>query len=340
MQEPIASSQQSNPRPKWLEGMTHFENPNLKKALYQLINTIIPYFLFIGLMILSVQREWPVWITLLLSVPAGAFLVRIFIFFHDCCHGSYLASRKAMHVLGSVMGLLVFTPFEVWRHSHGIHHSTAGNLDRRGIGDVWTMTLAEYKSSTPLRRFGYRLFRHPIVLFILGPLYTFVIAQRFPPKKADKREVKNVLLTDLALLCIAAFAWVTIGIKAYLLIQLPVMFIAGMCGIWLFYVQHQFDPTYWARSEEWESMSAAMQGSSYYKLPAVLQWISGNIGLHHIHHLKPRIPNYNLQPCLDAIPELRLPNPLTLRKSFSAIHLNLWDETLKRLISFREAAHQ
>jgi len=325
-------------RPGWLRNMEPFAQPDLRRATIQLLNTVLPYIGLMSLMAVSAVNAWPVWFTLLLAVPAGAFLVRIFIFFHDCCHGSYLASRKAMHVVGAVLGFLVFTPFGQWRHSHGIHHSTAGNLDRRGIGDVWTMTVEEYKAASPLRRLAYRMFRHPLVLFGLGPLFTFVVVQRFPVRGSSPRQVRSVLLTDLSLLAVVGIASVTIGIKAYLLVQLPVMFIAGMCGIWLFYVQHQFDPTYWARSDEWESMEAAMQGSSFYKLPAVLQWFSGNIGLHHIHHLKPRIPNYNLQACLDAIEELRLPEPLTIRRSFGAVNLNLWDESRKRLLSFRQAA--
>lgn len=325
-------------RPEWIQTMEPFAKPNLKRAVIQLIDTVIPYLSLMTLMTASTILKWPVWVTLLLALPAGAFLVRIFIFFHDCCHGSFLASKKAMHIVGAVLGFLVFTPFGQWRHSHGIHHSTAGNLDRRGIGDVWTMTVDEYRASSPLRRLGYRLFRHPLVLFGLGPLFSFVLVQRIPVRGSSAPQKRSVLLTDLAILIVVALAALTIGIKAYLLIQLPVMFIAGMCGIWLFYVQHQFDPTYWARSDEWESTDAAMQGSSFYKLPAVLQWFSGNIGLHHIHHLKPRIPNYNLQRCLDAVKELRLPDPLTIRKSLGSIGLNLWDETRKRLLSFRQAA--
>jgi len=325
-------------RPEWIRKMEPFAKPDLRRAIIQLINTVIPYLALMTLMAGTVLWRWPVWATLLLALPAGAFLVRIFIFFHDCCHGSYLSSQKAMHIVGAVLGFLVFTPFGEWRHSHGIHHSTAGNLDRRGIGDVWTMTVDEYRVSSPLRRLGYRMFRHPLVLFGLGPLFLFVVVQRIPVRGTSPMQKRSVLLTDLSLLIVVALASATIGIKAYLLIQLPVMFIAGMCGIWLFYVQHQFDPTYWARSDDWESMDAAMQGSSFYKLPAVLQWFSGNIGLHHIHHLKPRIPNYNLQACLEAVKELRLPDPLTIRKSFTSISLNLWDETLKRLLSFRQVA--
>jgi fatty acid desaturase len=210
-------------QPSLVDRLARFEKPSTSMALVQLADTLIPYFALMGLMVFSTLNGWPVWTTLLLSLPAGAFLVRIFIFFHDCCHGSFLASRKAMNALGFFLGVLTFTPFDEWRHSHGIHHSTSGNLDRRGTGDVWTMTLKEY------------------------------------------------------------------------------------------------------------------QGSSFYKLPRLLQWFSGNIGLHHIHHLRPRIPNYRLQACLEQLPELQLPSPLTIRKSLGSIHLNLWDEARHRLLSFHEA---
>jgi acyl-lipid omega-6 desaturase (Delta-12 desaturase) len=324
-------------QPSLAARLVRFEEPSTARAMVQLADTLIPYFALIGLMVFSTRNGWPVWSTLLLSLPAGAFLVRIFIFFHDCCHGSFLASRKAMNALGFFLGVLAFTPFGEWRHSHGIHHTTSGNLDRRGTGDVWTMTLAEYQDSPWQRRMKYRLFRNPLVMFGLGPLFTFVIGQRFPSGKAGRRQVRSVVATDIALLAIALAASLAIGVKAYLLIQLPVMFFAGLGGIWLFYVQHQFDPGYWARTNDWNPEDAAMQGSSFYKLPKLLQWFSGNIGLHHIHHLRPRIPNYNLQACLDHFPELQLPSPLTIRKSIDSVHLNLWDEARHRLLSFREA---
>lgn len=325
-------------QPSLVEKLARFEKPSTARALIQLMNTLIPYFMLIGLMVFSTWKDWPVWVTLLLSLPAGAFLVRIFIFFHDCCHGSFLASRKTMNALGFLLGVLTFTPFSEWRHSHGIHHSTSGNLDRRGTGDVWTMTLKEYQGSSWQLQLKYRLFRNPLVMFGLGPLFTFVIGQRFPARSAGRRQVRSVIYTDIVLLSIALAASFIIGLKAYLLIQLPVMFFAGLGGIWLFYVQHQFDPSYWERTNDWNPVEAAMQGSSFYKLPKLLQWFSGNIGLHHIHHLRPRIPNYNLQTCLDQVPELQLPSPLTIRKSLRSIHLNLWDEARHRLLSFREAA--
>ena len=335
-QEP-RSTEGGQARPEWVSSLASFEKPDARRAVLQLADTLLPYMALMALMVISVTKAWPVWTTLVLALPAGAFLVRLFIFFHDCCHGSYLPSRKAMDALGAALGVLTFTPYGAWRHAHGIHHSTSGNLDRRGVGDVWTLTLDEYRSSTWLRRLGYRLFRHPLVMFGLGPLFAFVVAQRFPAWGSSRRQVASVLYTDLAILAVVLAASLTIGLRTYLLIQLPVMFVAGLLGLWLFYVQHQFDPGYWEHSEEWNSFQAALQGSSFYRLPKVLQWFSGNIGLHHIHHLRPRIPNYNLQECLNAIPELSLPAPLTLRRSLASVRLNLWDEAGKRLLSFREA---
>ncbi len=306
----------------------------------QLTDTLIPYLSLLALMYLTMLWKLPYWITFLLAFPAGALLVRIFIFFHDCGHGSYVASEFGRQVIGNVTGVLTFTSFADWRHAHGIHHSTSGNLDRRGVGDVWTMTLEEYKASTPFRRLRYRMFRNPFVMFGLGPFFTFVVGQRVPNSGSNWKQILSVVLTDLVIAGIIVTSWLTIGIKAYLLIQMPVMLLGGAGGVWLFYVQHQFDPSYWARKEEWGSMEAALQGSSYYKLPKLLQWISGNIGFHHIHHLRPRIPNYNLQACLNAIPELQLTNPLRLWPSLKSVRLKVWDEKRKLLLTFRELARQ
>ena len=219
--------------------------------------------------------------------------------------------------------------------SHAGHHATAEDLDRRGIGDVWTMTVAEYLAASKRQQRAYRLFRHPFVLFVLGPPVLFLIIQRFPHKGAGKRERNSVILTDLALLALLGLASVTIGLRAYLLIQVPVMALAGAIGVWLFYVQHQYEQVSWARHEDWNPMQAALEGSSYYRLPKVLQWFSGNIGLHHIHHLRPRIPNYNLQQCYEDTPELQAVDPLTIRCSLKSIFLNLWDESEHKLVSFR-----
>jgi omega-6 fatty acid desaturase (delta-12 desaturase) len=337
----LSTSTTKGPReekPKWLQLLKQFEVPKTGKAVGQILNTVLPYFAMLVIMYLTIYFSLPYWVTLLLSIPTAGFLIRIFIFFHDCCHGSFFKSKRAMKIFGNIFGVLTFTPFSDWRYAHGQHHQTAGNLDHRGMGDVWTMTVDEYRASSKAKQFGYRLYRNPLVMFGLGPIYNFLILHRFPQKGMSKKTGRNVLLSNLSILAVVIIASLTIGFFTYLKIQLPVIYFAGMGGIWLFYVQHQFDPTYWARDEEWGTIKAAMEGSSFYKLPAVLNWFSGNIGLHHIHHLKPRIPNYNLMACLKKIPELQQIKPLTLWRSFKSVNLHLWDEAGKRLLSFRAYA--
>jgi acyl-lipid omega-6 desaturase (Delta-12 desaturase) len=327
-------------RPAWVATLARFEKPNPLKALVQLIDTLIPYFALLAAMYLSMWWGLPYWVTLLIALPAAALMVRVFIFFHDCSHGSYVRSKLGLQILGNALGVVVFTAFAEWRLSHGTHHSTSGNLDRRGVGDVWTMTLEEYAAATKGRRMLYRFFRSPLVLFGLIPAFSFLIMHRFPSRHSHRSQVLSVLFTDAALAAIILAASLTIGIKTYLLIQVPVMILGGAGGVWLFYIQHQFDPTYWARNEKWGSMESALQGSSYYKLPKALQWISANIGFHHIHHLRPRIPNYNLQRCLDETPELQLSDPLSLWRSLKSVHLKVWDEQENLLLSFRETTER
>ncbi len=333
-------SANSHKKPEWVAGLKKYETPNAGKAALQLVDTLIPYLALLALMYLTMTWKLPYWVTLLIGLPASAFMVRLFIFFHDCCHGSYVRSRLGLQILGNVLGVIVFTPYSDWRYSHGIHHSTSGNLDKRGIGDVWTMTLEEYAASSKVRRMLYRLFRNPFVMFGVIPAFSFLILHRLPSLHSHRNHVLSVLFTDVALAAIMVAASLTIGIKAYLLIQVPIMILGGAGGVWLFYIQHQFDPTYWARNGEWESMGSAMQGSSYYKLPKVLQWISGNIGFHHIHHLRPRIPNYNLQRCLNETPELQLPDSLSLWTSLKSVRLKVWDEKERVLLSFRDLSRR
>jgi len=322
-------------RPDWYQSILKYDQPSLRKAIGQLIDTFVPYFALWALMVRTVQSGHAYWVTLALAIVAAALLVRIFIFFHDCCHGSFFASRRANRILGYISGMLTFTPYEDWRRSHAGHHATAGDLDRRGTGDVWTLTVEEYLAAPGLRRLVYRFFRNPLVMFGLGPAFVFLLAQRFPHKGTRKRERNSVVFTDLAILAIIGVASVTIGLRAYALIQLPIMLVASTIGVWLFYVQHQFEGVYWARHEVWDPMRAALEGSSYYKLPRVLQWFTGNIGLHHIHHVRPRIPNYNLQQCYDDTPALQAVRPLTIRRSLQSLRMNLWDEKRQKLVSFR-----
>jgi omega-6 fatty acid desaturase (delta-12 desaturase) len=286
-------------------------------------------------MIVTVQRAYPYWFTLALAIAAGGILVRVFILFHDCCHGSFFASRRANTMLGYVTGVLTFTAFDDWRFAHNRHHTTAGNLDRRGVGDIWTMTTEEYKAASGRTRFAYRFYRNPFILFGPGAALLFLIFQRFSKKGAGKRARRSVLITNLSLLLLLAVAASTIGFRTYLLIQLPVILIGGGVGLWLFYIQHQFEDVYWMRQDSWNPMRVALQGSSYFKLPKILQWLTGNIGLHHIHHVQPSIPNYNLQQCYDEVPALQAVKSITLRTSIQSLRLGLYDEENKRLVSFR-----
>jgi omega-6 fatty acid desaturase (delta-12 desaturase) len=316
--------------------MRKFEKPSAGRVALQLLETLPAYLAVLALMHFTMSWHLPYALTFLLAVPGGALMIRLFIFFHDCGHGSYVASPVGRQILGNILGVITFTAFSDWRRSHGIHHSSSGNLDRRGVGDVWTMTMEEYAASSPARRLWYRIFRNPFVMFGLGPFFSFLIVHRWPTRGSNRNQYLSVMMTNAVLAAIIVAVSLTYGIKEYLLIQLPILLVGGAGGVWLFYIQHQFDPSYWARTEEWESMAAAMQGSSYYKLPRVLQWISGNIGFHHIHHLRPRIPNYNLQRCLNETPQLQLPDPLRLWPSLLSVRLKVWDEKQKLLLTLRE----
>lgn len=320
---------------EWATAIMTHAIPNHRKAVWQLVNTFVPYIALWAMMIYTIQQGYSYWITLILILIASGFLIRIFIFFHDCGHGSFFASRQANKIIGYITGILTFTPYEDWRHAHAIHHATAGDLDRRGVGDVWTMTAEEYNQATRGQRLAYRIYRNPFVMFIIGPAIVFLITQRLPHKGAGKRERRSVWITNAAIIAILLVAHFTISLRTYLLIQIPVMLIAGSAGIWLFYVQHQYEGVYWARHEEWDPVKSALKGSSYYKLPKVLQWFTGNIGLHHIHHLRPRVPNYNLQQCYDELPAMQDVVPITLRTSFRSIWLKLWDEENGTMIDFR-----
>jgi omega-6 fatty acid desaturase (delta-12 desaturase) len=323
------------PKPPWHEQVAQYAQPDRRRAAWQVLNTFLPYAALWILMVSTIKSGIPYWVTLALAIVAAGLLVRIFILFHDCGHGSFYSSPKANEILGYISGILTFTPYHQWRRSHARHHATAGNLDRRGFGDVWTMTVEEYRAAPRHTKIAYRLFRNPVILFGLGPAGSFLIAQRLWQKGAKRRERVSVVITNLAILAIIVLASLTIGFWTYVAIQLPIILIGGAVGIWLFYVQHQYEGVYWARQETWDPYKAAMEGSSYYKLPRILQWFTGNIGLHHIHHLRPRIPNYNLQACYDAIPAMRDVEPLTIRQSLKSLGLNLWDEDRGALVSFR-----
>jgi omega-6 fatty acid desaturase (delta-12 desaturase) len=324
--------------PAWHDGLADYRQSSTGKAVWQLLNTAGPYVLLWYLMILTIRHDYPYAVTLLLAVVAAAFLVRLFILFHDCVHGSLFPRRGANTFFGYLLGVLLFTPFEDWRFSHLRHHATFANLDTRGFGDVWTLTRAEYNSLPKWHQRFYRFYRNPLVMTGLGAIFSFVLRFRLPTRAARRRERSSVLLTNSLLVSVALTAGWAIGWRTYLLIQIPVLWMAGAAGIWLFYVQHQFRGVYWARKEEWHALPAAMEGCSFYQLPTVLRWFSGNIGYHHIHHLGPRIPGYRLKECYEAIPALREKAPLTIRESLSTIHLKLWDEDRGELVGFGAAA--
>lgn len=318
---------------EWKQIVAEFQEPSRPRAIWQTVNTLAPYVLLWVLMYFAVAVSW--WLALPLAFLAGGFLVRIFIIFHDCGHGSFFKSRRANDVTGFITGLLTFTPYFHWRWEHNIHHATSGHLDKRGDGDIWTLTVQEYLEAGRWKRFAYRLARNPVILFLIAPLFMFLVRQRFSKAKANTRERRSVQTMNAAILAAGVGMSLLFGFKTYLLLQLMVMGVAGAAGVWLFYVQHQFEGVYWDRAEGWDYTRAALEGSSFYKLPKILQWFSGNIGFHHIHHLSSRIPNYNLEKCHRASPLFQRVKPITLLASFKSLSFRLWDEQRRRLVSFR-----
>lgn len=316
----------------WRKTLARYQSPELNRSLWQLVNSIVPFLLLWYLMVRSLSTGY--WLTLLLAIPAAGFLIRIFIIFHDCGHGSFFKSKKANQMVGIFTGILTLTPYEEWTHNHAVHHATAGNLDRRGTGDVLTLTVQEYLGLPWWKKAGYRLMRNPLFMFTVGAVTVFVIGHRFPKKGSGKRERRSVLWTNLALAAIFVSLVAFIGWKAVILVQAPILLIGNSIGVWMFYVQHNFEGTYWERQENWDFLSAGMRGSSFYQLPAILQWFTGNIGFHHIHHLSPRIPNYKLQSCYEenAIFQVK---PLTILTSLKSLRLRLWDEERKQLVGYQ-----
>lgn len=311
-----------------------FEKYDRKASIGQLINTLIPLVLFWTAAYLSLSVSF--WLTLLFAIPTAGFVIRTFIICHDCCHGSFFKSRKANDIIGTITGVISLVPYRQWKHSHSIHHAGSSNLDKRGIGDIWIMTVKEYEEAGAWKRLYYRIYRNPLVIFVIGPIAVFVIQYRFNAKGARRKERMNTYLTNVSIAAIyGALIW-AIGWQAFLLVQLPIVFISGFLGIWLFYVQHQFEDTFFEKEEEWSYVKAAVEGSSYYKLPKLLQWITGNIGFHHVHHLSPKVPNYNLEKAHNATPPLQHATTITIATSLKAIRFRLWDEENKAFISFKE----
>ncbi|HWB01473.1 MAG TPA: fatty acid desaturase [Verrucomicrobiales bacterium] len=322
----------------WKALVARFQIPSVPRAVWQMVNTFGSCLILWALMYWSVSVSW--WLTVPLAILTGLIVVRVFIIFHDCGHSSFFKSRLANDITGYIAGIVTFTPYYHWRWEHAIHHGSAGDLDRRGTGDIWTMTVQEYLESTRWKRFAYRMARNPFVLFVAAPVFLFLVRQRFSSPKAKPRERQSVWWMNLAIAGMVTGLCFLFGWKNYLIIQLIVIMVAGAAGVWLFYVQHQFEDAYWERGEEWDYTAAALQGSSFYKLPKVLQWFSGNIGYHHIHHLSPRIPNYNLERCHHSHPMFKNVKPVTLRTSLKSLAYRLWDEPRKKLIGFRELRRQ
>jgi len=276
------------------------------------------------------------WLTLGLTIITAAFSVRTFIIFHDCGHGSFFGSRRANQIMGFFTGIITLTPHHRWWADHARHHATTGNLDRYGIGDVWMMTVEQYLHAPWWQKLWYRVYRHPFFMFVIGPFFIFAVINRIPNLKGPRREVLSVVWTNLALIAIWTTLALTVGFKSYLIIHIPVLAFSGMAGLWLFYVQHNYEYAYWRPGDDYDYAAAALFGSSYFKLPAVLQWFSGNIGFHHIHHLSPRIPNYFLESCHRSIPDMPKITKLGLRTSLRSLSLRLWDDASQRMISFGE----
>ena len=321
---------------EWLAALNRYRTPDHLRSCIEIMVTAVPFVLLWIAMWLSLQ--WSYLLTLGIAFPTAGFLVRLFMIQHDCGHGAFFRRRFANDWTGRVIGVLTLTPYDSWRRAHAIHHASSGNLDRRGIGDITTLTVAEYLARPRRQRLAYRLYRHPIVLFVLGPAYLFLLQNRIPAEGAllNWRSWLSPMATNAAIALIATLVIWFVGTGAFLLVQLPVILLASSMGVWLFFVQHQFEDTFWAKSDAWAVHEAALHGSSHYDLPPVLRWFTANIGVHHVHHLCSRIPYYRLSRVLRDHPALGDVGRITLLDSLASVRLVLWDETRRRLISFRQ----
>ena len=322
---------------RWARHCAQFRSADHVRAYGQIVSTMLPLVALVVVMFLTVGHAY--WLTLLLALPAGGLLVRLFIIQHDCGHGSFFASPRMNSALGRVMSLFTLAPYSLWRREHAAHHNGSGNLEKRGIGDIDTKTVAEYLAASPLEKVRYRLYRHPLFLFGFGVPFYFLVLQRSPWLHGLKAAEawRSVMALNLAIAAVyGGLGWM-LGYADVAMVLLPMLHVAAALGGWLFFIQHQFDETEWSPPEEWDMQIAAVHGSSYYVLPKALQWITGNIGLHHVHHLNSMVPNYRLQECLDALPELADVNRLTIGESLHCVKLTLWDENKRRLVGYREA---
>ncbi|MDQ1910265.1 fatty acid desaturase [Paenibacillus sp. GD4] len=314
-----------------------YEKTDTKASVRQMLNTLVPLVLLWYGAYLSLSVSY--WLTLPLAITAAGFVVRTFIIFHDCCHQSFFKSRLANDVVGTLTGVLTLFPYEQWKNEHAIHHASSSNLDKRGVGDVWIMTVDEYVAASFWRRMAYRIYRNPLLMFAFGPIYITAVAYRFNRKGARRKERINNYLTNVLIAALYTALIMTVGWQSFLLVQGPVVFVSALLGIWLFYVQHTFEDSYFENEEEWSYVKAAVEGSSFYKLPKLLQWITGNIGFHHVHHLSPKVPNYLLEKAHEETPPLQKATTITLRTSLKSLRYRLWDEKNKGFVSFGDIKH-
>ena len=335
-QQEAQSEENFIPAGDLLKALARYREPHHMRSVLELILTCVLFVVF------WVAAWWALsisyWLTLAICVPAGAFLVRLFVIKHDCGHGAFFRRRIFNDWVGRVLGVMTLTPYDVWRRDHAIHHATSGNLDKRGTGDINTLTVREYQALPRLRRIAYRLYRHPLIMFVVGPAYHFLLRNRLPLgfANADRRFWISAMGTNATIALVAGIMIYFLGAGPFLVVQLPITLLAATIGVWMFYVQHQFEDTYWAEDKTWKLHDAALYGSSHYDLPAVLSWITANIGVHHVHHLNSRIPFYSLPQVLRDFPELVNVRRLTLMQSLVCLKLRLWDESQRKLVSFSE----
>ncbi|MGE6345870.1 fatty acid desaturase [Bacillus mycoides] len=311
-----------------------FEKSTAKKSVWQIINTVVPFIILWYLAYKSLSVSY--WLALVPAVLAAGFMTRVFIIFHDCTHHSFFKSRRVNRIVGTCMGVLTLFPFDQWGHEHSVHHATSGNLDKRGTGDIWTLTVNEYLAAPFRLRLAYRLYRNPLVMFGLGPIYVFLLKNRFNRKGARKKERMNTYLTNVLIVALVGLLCWALGWQSFLLVHGSIFLIAGSIGIWLFYVQHTFEDSYFEEDKDWEYVKAAVEGSSFYKLPKILQFLTGNIGFHHVHHLSPRVPNYKLEEAHNNTLPLKNVPTITLATSLRSIRFRLWDEQNNNFVTFKD----
>jgi acyl-lipid omega-6 desaturase (Delta-12 desaturase) len=328
----------SQAEPNWRQLVAPYKKASTARALFQLANTVLPLVAIWAVMVWTLEVSYA--LTLLLAVPAAFLIVRLFIFQHDCGHGSFFPSNRANHFLGRILGVITLVPYAYWRRTHAIHHATSSNLDAREFGDIYTRTVQEYLALTPKQRFWYRVYRHPLILFVIGPTYQFVLKHRLPldVPKEWRREWQSVMGTNVSLVVLfGALIW-GLGWKTVFAVHAPIVVLACSIGVWLFYVQHQFEDNYWEHQDAWDFYRAGVEGSSFYDLHTIGHWLTGNIGYHHIHHLASAVPNYRLPACFRENPEFQRVTRLTFRESLSCIGFKLWDEERRTMVGFGHEA--